>query len=129
MNITVDEAREYFRDPSQRLMGVTPENLPDDVEYRAIGPLCLIFHRALWPDVWMVHCAAKPEGWGKLDQPAATILAAFWAEVAPQRIIAWISETNRPVAAFARRLGFTVDGKMDLPSGSVIQTGWRPTWA
>lgn len=129
MRITLDDAREYFAHPSQHLFGITPETLPDEgFEYWANGPICVIFHQAMWPRVWAAHYAVKPEGWGGCVDPAKAVLRLFWASRDVERIIGWTEERNRLACAFARRVGFEVDGRLDLPGGAVVMQGWTP-WA
>jgi hypothetical protein len=126
VKITAAEAREYFAHESQRRGNmIDPADLPETgVEYWARDGVCGMFHRSFWPDVWMVHHAVKPEAWGRADAPAKAILRAFWTEKKPRRIIGWTLEGNRAAVAFARRVGFAVDGKMELPSGPVLMQGW-----
>lgn len=125
MIISVDEAREYFLHPSQTAGGLDPNDLPKEgFEYHATEWLCLIFHLAPWPDVWMVHFAAKPEGWGYLVPHAEKLLNEFWRSRDPERIIGWTPEKNRAACAFARRCGFEVDGRMSMKTGNVILHGW-----
>ena len=122
MRIPVDAARSYWAHPSQQIMGITPEALPDDgVEYWAEGDVCLGFHRAHWPDVWMVHIAVKPPAWGKTQAPVQRLLAAFWNDKQPLRIIAWVQDSNRSTLALARRCGFADDGAFP----GVRMIGWR----
>lgn len=123
--ITVNQAREYFTDPSQQLHGITDKNLPDEgFEYWADGPVCGVFHRVAWPGVFMCHYGVKPEGWGKLVKPAKRILEAFWGEHNPKRLIGWTPDTNTAALGFAKRLGFTIDGEMDLGEVKIIMQGW-----
>lgn len=126
MRIPVEEARAFFAHPSQqRASHIAPEDLPaDGVEYWAKDGVCGLFHPSFWPDVWMAHYGVKPEALGRTVAPAKAILSAFWEEKKPARIIGWTKENNRAALAFARRLGFTVDGRMDLPE-PVIMQGWR----
>lgn len=125
MRITVDEARAYFAHPSQQV-GVTPDDLPEDgVEYWADGPVCLIFHGTAAVDVWMVHLAVKPEGYGQLIEPTRRILAAFWAEKKPKHIVAWIEDHRAAAIAFARKVGLTEDGRFP----GTVMLGWGGTWA
>jgi hypothetical protein len=121
------EARAYWAHPSQQIMGATPDALPDApaFQYWACGPVCGVFHPALWPGVWMAHHAALPEGRGRLVEPARAGLVAFWEAERPARIIGWTAEANRLAVAFARRLGFEVDGVLDLPAGRVLMQGWK----
>lgn len=121
MKITVDEARAYWSHPSQQRMGITPEALPDDLEYWADGPVCLAFHRAPWPAVWMVHIGVKPEAWGRTLKPVLRLLTAFWNDKQPLRIVAWVEDGNRPTLALAHRCGFTNDGAFP----GVCMIGWR----
>lgn len=126
MRITVDQAREYFMDPSQHLFGITPDNLPDDpVQYWAHEDLCGVFHPAPWPDVWMGHYAMKPSGRGRSDETARYILTQFWQSERPSRIVGWTDASNKRALAFAKRIGFTVDGTMPTEKGDVVMTGWR----
>lgn len=121
MKITADEARAYFAHPSQRRMGLDPQDLPDWAEYRASGPVCLIFHQAPWPNVWMVHVGVKPEGWGHIAGPTKQLLAEFRHEQRATRIVAWIEDKNRAAIALARRCGFETDGAFP----GVIMMGWQ----
>ncbi|WP_386681820.1 hypothetical protein [Loktanella sp. R86503] len=125
--ITVDQARPFWADPSQHVMGSAPDTLPDEgFEYWADGPVCVVFHLALWPGVWMAHYGMKREGLGHYVEPAKRILHAFWAEKSPARIIGWTDASNRAAVAFAGRCGFTKDGEIPTDNGSVLMTGWRP---
>ena len=125
MKITVDEARAYLAHPSQQIYDARPEVLPEDgVEYYAAGPVCGMFHRFGWNGVWMAHYAVKPEGWGRLVAPANEILNEFWDAERPERIIGWTPGENRAALAFSKRLGFVIDGQLDLPSGKIIMQGW-----
>jgi GNAT superfamily N-acetyltransferase len=119
--IPLDVARSYWAHPKS---GVDPIDLPDYVEYWANGPVCVAFHPAPWGRVWMAHHAVMPEGRGRAVAPALEVLQAFWNERKPERIIGWTKESNRLACAFARRLGFTIDGRMDLPTGAVLMQGW-----
>ena len=127
VRITRDEAKAFFAHPSQLKASMlqSPDDLPEGVEYWADGPLCLMFHPAFWPGVWMVHHAAKPEGWGHLVDPAQRLLRAFWEDHQPERIIGWTDARNRAAIAFARRVGFREDGRMQLNGHEVLMTGWR----
>lgn len=127
--IGVAEAREFFAHPSQlRASGIeSPDDLPETgFEYWACGPICGAFHMTAWPGVWMAHYGAKPEGWGRLVPHARACLHAFAAARRPLRIVGWTSAGNRHAVAFARRIGFEEDGRMPLPGGDVILSGWRP---
>lgn len=126
MRITVDEAREYFAHPSQQLYGVTPENLPGEpFEYWAKGGICGVFHPAPATGVWMVHFAAMPSEWGRLVEPSREVLRAFWDEKKPQRIVGWTPASLRAAVALSRRVGFVEDGRLPLPDGEIIMSGWR----
>jgi hypothetical protein len=72
----------------------------------------------------MAHFAVVPEGRGKAVAPAVEVLRAFWTQNTPARIIGWTKESNRLACAFAKRVGFTIDGRMDLPTGAVLMQGW-----
>lgn len=122
MRISVAEARAFWAHPSQHRMGATPETLPEDgIEYWADGPVCLAFHAAPWPDVWMAHLAVKPDGWGQTQAPVLRVLRAFWTEKKPLRVVAWVEEENRLTLALARRCGFVDDGAFP----GVRMIGWR----
>ena len=128
MRITREEARAYLDHPSQlrghRLQ--SPDDIPwDGFEYWADGPVCLIFHPGPWVGVWMVHVAAKPEGWGKIEVPTLGLLRAFAQTKGASRIIAWMDERNRAVLAFARRLGFVEDGRMRVGNAEIAMYGWE----
>lgn len=121
MRITVAEARAYFEHPSQQVLGATPETIPDEgLEYWASGPVCLIFHETAHPDVWMVHLAVRPEGWGYLVDPTLSILQAFWDAKRPRRIVMWIEEHRRAAQALARKVGAVVDGQFP----GTVMMGW-----
>lgn len=125
MRITVDEARAFFADPSQQIMGATPDKLPGDpVEYWARGDVCWIFHQAFWPGVWMAHFAMKPEGRGRSTEDAKAVLHEFWNEKQPLRLIGWTPASNRAALAFTRRVGAVRDGVLPLPDGEIIMQGW-----
>lgn len=127
MRISVEEAREYFADPSQRPLGIDPADLPaEGFEYWAIGPVCWIFHPAPWPGIWMSHFAVKPEGRGHAVEAAKAIAHEFWAEKKPVRLIGWTPERNRAALAFTRRIGAVRDGVMPTPTGNIIMQGWVP---
>lgn len=128
MKITVHEARAFFAHPSQLIQGLTsPDDLPEDgLTYYANGPICGAFHPMPWPGVWMAHYGVKPEGWGRLIQPAREILTRFAADHDAYRVVGWTLASNRAACAFARRLGFTEDGRMPSPDGEIIMTGWKP---
>lgn len=122
--ITVDEAREFFRHPSQR-KGFNPDDLPEDgVAYWADGPVCGVFRDFSWPRVLDVHCGVKPEGWGSTVPHARAILEAVWHYYAPDLIVAQSLAKNRAVLAMNKRLGFEVIGTLPTPESVVIQA-WR----
>ena len=126
MRITVAAARAYFAHPSQQVFGITPDSLPDEpFEYWADGPICGVFHLAPFPNVWMLHFAAKPEGFGHLVEPSKRVLREFWNEKKPERIVGWTPARFSGAVALTRRVGFVEDGRLPLPSGEVIMSGWR----
>ena len=127
MRITVDEAREYFRHPTQQKASlITPDALPETgVLYYALDGVCVCFHDAHWPGVVMVHHAVKPSAWGHTVEPAKAILRQFWKEHEPEAIIGWTDQKNRMALNFARRVGFVEYGRLVLPSGTVIQQEWQ----
>lgn len=128
MRITTDQAREYFADPSQHIMGITPESLPeaDDFMWFARGDICVVFHLAPHPNIYMAHFAVKPEGRGKSDGDAKDILSHFWQTMSPDAIIGWTPAECRHAIAFAKRIGFRTDGFL---AGKIVMQSWRPEWA
>jgi len=127
LRISVDEAREYFRHPSQQKASIiTPDALPESgVIYYAHEGVCGCFHDAHWPGLVMAHYAVNPEVWGRTVEPARAILAQFWDDYRPEAILGWTAESNRKALSFARRIGFREYGRLDLPSGAVIKQEWR----
>lgn len=126
--VTAAKARAWFEHPSQLAANGldSADQLPDEgCEYWACGDICALFHRQHWPDVWGVHCGVKPEGWGKLAQPALAILRAFQAYHEPSLICAWSKESNRAILAFNRRIGFKIHGYMPTPDGRVVLQHWE----
>lgn len=123
----MNEARAFFAHESQqKFSAVTPDTLPDEgFEYWASGPVCGVFHRMPWPDVWAGHYGVVPSGWGRATAPARAILEAFWDARGCARIVGWTPESNRAALAFARRLGFVIDGAMPTTEGTVIMQGWQ----
>jgi RimJ/RimL family protein N-acetyltransferase len=126
--VTVEEARPFWADPSQHVMGAHPDMLPggDGFHYWASGPVCGVFHPHLWPGVWMVHIGCKPSGWGIAADYARAGLLGFWADQSPQAVVAWVQDANRAVLALMRRVGFQPDGVLRLPPGDVNMQSWRP---
>ena len=122
MRIPVEAARSYWAHRSQQIMGATPDALPDEgFEYWADGDVCLAFHQAHWPGVWMVHIAVRPQAWGSTQMPVQRLLRAFWHAKQPLRIVAWVQDSNRSTLALARRCGFADDGAF----AGVRMIGWR----
>lgn len=126
--ISAADARPYFDHPTQRRAGmIDPADLHDNgIEYWANGPMCLAFHAAHWPGVLMVHAGCKPSAWGEADKLCRAILLHVWRKKQPEKIIAWTKESNRAVASLARRVGFVLDGLLEIPSGTVQMQSWRP---
>lgn len=105
---------------------IDPADLHDNgLEYYVLGDMCGIAHQSHWPGVWMVHYGVKPGAWGSAVETGRALLERFWDERKPDLIIGWTKESNRAAVSFARRLGFVVDGKMILPSGTVLMQSWR----
>ncbi len=118
-HLTAAEAKPYFLHPAQGLG--EPEEW---MAYRALDGVCGAFHQHLWPGVWMGHLGALPGVYG-VDKAALAILRDFTAEVGAERIIGWVRESNRPMLALCRRIGFETDGIMPLAE-PVCMVGWRP---
>lgn len=126
--ITAQEAARYFNSPSQRRASGLIDDPEDWMHYRATGGVCGAFHENMLPGVWMGHLGALPEAWGALDEAAAQIVGSFAAEKNAARIIGWVRQSNRPMLALCRRIGFEIDGILPLAE-PVAMVGWRPEWA
>lgn len=125
MRICVEEAREFFAHPSQRIHGITPESLPDDgFQYWSRGYLCLAVHPAMFPGVWGAHIAAKPQGWGKMDDDGKALLNEIWDALRPLRLVGWVETWRRSVIAFALRCGWIEDGRFRAGSEEIVMIGW-----
>lgn len=126
--VTVDEARAFWAHPSQHEGGFTEADLPAvGVEYVACGPICCAFRPGPWPGVVMADYGARPEGWGRLDDPGRAILFAFWGARLPAAIMGWTDSRKRAALAFSRRLGFERVGQIHLEGGrEVVMQVWRP---
>ena len=123
--MTPAEAAPYFAHPSQRRANMLVGDMPNHCQYLARDGVCLAFHSQFWWGVWQVHIGVLPEAWGKTVEPVKAILAAFWEEQQPTRIVAWMKESNRAVVALAKRAGFEIDGRLDLAE-PVLMMGWTP---
>ena len=124
MRIGLEEARQYWAHPSQADRGYTGADLPEWGDYWAEGGVCLMVHQSLWPGVLMAHLGVKPEAWGKAVEPVRRLLGEIMESEKPERIIAWVPESNRAVIALLWRIGAVQDGGMPLQSGAVLQFGW-----
>ena len=118
--LTAQEARQYFTDPACGLVGDDPE---DWMDFRALDGVCCAFHQHLLPGVWMGHLVALRSAWGNTAKPLRTILEAYQQETGAARIVGWVSKSNRPMLALARRVGFEVDGELPLAK-PVVMIGW-----
>ena len=129
MRINADAARAYFAHKSQQAGGFGPDDLHDNgLIYYAEGPICGLFHYAGYPGVFMAHYGVKPEGWGHLVEPAKAVLNEAFTDLGAVRLVGWTLKSNRQAIAFARRLGFTVDGEFPIPGDTIIMQGWTQ-WA
>ena len=119
----MEDARDYWRHPSQQVHGARPDAIDDNgFVFYADGALCLAFHDMPHQGFVMVHCAMKPEGWGRSDEACRLLLREAWGDLSPHRIVAWVPEASRAVVAFARRVGFVRDGVMP----GIVMMGWTP---
>lgn len=123
--LTAKEAAPYFAHKAHRPDGIQGE-VEDWMTFRATDGVCGAFHMHLWPGVWMGHLGALP-GTYRVDDAVRAILAGFADEFKPSRIIGWVAESNRPMIALARRVGFEIDGRLPL-ARPVVMLGWRPEW-
>ena len=123
MRITIDEARQYFAHPSQR-NNADPETLPVWAVYHALGGVCLLAHPMPLDGLWMVHLGVLPSAWGRVTEPARELLKEISAENRVERMLAWVPEDNRHVAALCRRVGFELDGRLPL-ARPLLMYGWR----
>jgi hypothetical protein len=125
--ITAREARAFWAHPSQWIGG-TPDQIPETgVVYWACGPICGGFRDGPYPGVLLADYGAKPEGWGRLTEPARAILRAVWKAYEPQLILGLTESNNRAALAFNRRIGFAPTGLLTLASGQTLTLqGWRP---
>ena len=127
MRISAAEAQKYFEHPSQQLGGLDPKDLPDaGFHYFASDLICGVFHLVSDPGIFMSHYGAIPEGWGSLASPAVSILYEAWSELDAQRFIGWTEMNNKAALAFAKRLGFVIDGGMPLKDKVMVMQGWTP---
>ena len=122
MRIGLDEARAYWSHPSQHDYGHDESVLNDNLVYYANDGVCLAFEGVLVPGFVAVHIGAKPEAWGRTEQPVRALLHEFWGEYQPRYITAWIEDHKRHAVALARRVGFERLGEMP----GVLMFGWRP---
>ena len=122
--LTLSEAREFFRHPSQQLYGITPDTLPrEGFEYWAAGPVCIAFCRSMWPGVWSVHIGVKPEAWGRFVPFARRVLEGFAAVTDVRRYVAWLPASNRQAISAAKRCGAKEDGRMPLKDETIVMLG------
>jgi hypothetical protein len=127
--LTKQQALAFWEHPSQQLLDLQPELLPEDSElfkYYAEGPLCGLFHPGTWPGVWVWHIGVKPHGWGKLLEPARAILEYVWNDLNPDRLTTWCYTNNRGAVAMCRRMKFHQDGQFPTPKGEIVMYGWTP---
>lgn len=127
VRIDAAAARVFFDHPTQRSGAmVDPADLTDEgYAYFACSGVCGVFHDAPWPRVIMGHFGVVPGAWGYAIAPAKAVLNEAWDIFQPVRIIGWTKENNRAALAFTRQLGFTQDGRLELPE-PVIMQGWSP---
>lgn len=124
--LTAAEAAPYFKHPAQVIDGMAAD--PEDwMTFIAKDGVCGAFHQHLWPGVWMGHLGALP-GVYRVDAAALAILNEFVARTGAERVVGWVIESNRPMLALCRRIGFEIDGRLPL-ARPVVMVGWRPEWA
>lgn len=121
MKITASEAEAFFA-PQRR--GET-EPLPDWMAYYVNDDVCLATHWTHVPGLLLCHVGVFPSAWGKVKDKGMPLLMEAWAEHAPERMGAWVNQSNRAACALARRCGFVEDGRLPMDD-PVILYGWRP---
>lgn len=121
MRITPQEAAPYFWHRNCALHG----EIPEWAFCHAAGGVCGAFHWAPWPGWLQVHVGVMPQVRGRADEAALRLLHEAWEEHEPERIAALFKESNRPVAALCRRLGFQDDGRLPMREPVIIM-GWAP---
>lgn len=126
--LTLDEAKLFWSDPSQQVMGLNIDELPEPGEttgitYASDGPLAVLLHKSFWPDIWMFHIGVKPEGWGKLRDHAEQLIRDVFVYTGAIRLTTWVHEPNRATVAMARRHKFDLDGRMPAVGGDVLMFG------
>ena len=121
----MEEARPFFSLPKQQ-GPVEPEHLPGwPFRYFSEGGICLCLHE-VYLGVWMVHLAADPHFWGRLDVFTERSLQDAWDVLDAEIIVAWIPKKNRSVLSLARRVGFKEQGEMLTKSQTLTIMGWKP---
>lgn len=125
MIIPASEAEAFFSHPSQRKGAKPGDALPDWMEYRVNGDVCLATHWTHVPGLLLCHVGVKPTAWGTVREKVLPLLHDAWGEHQPDRIGGWIGESNKAACALARRCGFVEDGRVPLGE-TVILYGWRP---
>lgn len=96
--------------------------IPDGVVLLRKDGAVGMFH-TIFDGVWMGHHAIHPNMWGRAVEPMMNIIDHFRCEYRPARIIGWTPEDNRLAVNFAKKLGFSVDGVMPLPTGNLLMLG------
>ena len=124
MQITAAQAAPFFTTQRKGAMAGM-ESPPDWLEYYAKDGVCGAFHTAFWPGVIMMHLGAMPESWGRLDNAVQDVINMAIAGRDVHRVIAWVSDENKAVLALARRVGWTIDGRLSLPE-PVTMIGFTP---
>ena len=73
---------------------------------------------------WGAHIAAKPQGWGKMDDDGKALLNEIWDALRPLRLVGWVETWRRSVIAFALRCGWIEDGRFRAGSEEIVMIGW-----
>jgi hypothetical protein len=127
MKITAAQAEPFFAHPSQRRGAMLEAGavLPDWLDYYAHDGVCGAFHNALWPGVLMMHIGVMPQMWGRLDNAILDVVSMAISGRDVSRVIAWVLDENKAVLSLARRIGWTIDGRLALPE-PVTMIGFNP---
>jgi hypothetical protein len=73
----------------------------------------------------MMHIGVMPQMWGRLDNAMLSVIGMAATGRDVSRVIAWVLDENKAVLSLARRIGWTIDGRLALPE-PVTMIGFDP---